>query len=398
MERGRRDRTEEVDLTRRKDAISPPGLGGQSDDPGTTRKNRFYLPTLDGYRALAILLVLMVHGTDRIFAPRGTHPNGKMWFICLSGNHGVDLFFVLSGFLITTRLIEEFRRTGRMDLRAFYLRRAFRILPASITFLCVAGALGLLGIIHFTNLRLELFSCLTFWRNYLIFPVQTGWYTGHFWSLSTEEHFYLVWPAVVILLAPEGALPLAIGSVLAGMYCGVILHEGTSHLPWPFLVEMRSISYLASGCAAALVLGRPAMRAWVTEHLTPVAWGAIFVLALVAVRVPRMGCALPACLALLIVGTVLHPGWRVSRMLENRTLRWIGSISYSLYLWQQLFLLRIDVPADLAIQNSLWRFIPPFLCAAASYYLVEKPMLRVGHSFVKRWDVTENATDARQAA
>ncbi len=137
------------------------------------------IPCLDGFRCLAILLVIVCHSLPDCNPP---------WL----GKLGVDIFFGLSGFLITALLLNERAQTGRIDLAAFYKRRAFRILPPALVFLAAVGIGGLF------KTRLELAATLLFFRNYL--PIQHGSYaTGHLWSLAVEEHFYMLWPGLLVL-------------------------------------------------------------------------------------------------------------------------------------------------------------------------------------------------------
>src|SRR2546430_13139239 len=106
-----------------------------------------YLPTLDGWRALAILGVMVCHSGDAFFHADGPHPNVTLHSLTRHGALGVDVFFGISGFLICTRLIEEHKKTGRISLKRFYIRRAFRILPPYFTHLAALGALTAAGLI-----------------------------------------------------------------------------------------------------------------------------------------------------------------------------------------------------------------------------------------------------------
>src|ERR1700731_4102388 len=130
------------------------------------------IPTLDGWRGVAILLVLIGH-----FMPRTYFS-----LVRTIGGHGVSVFFVLSGFLITSRLLDEQERNGRINLLRFYLRRIFRLMPCAWTFLLVVWTLGIVK-------PGEIESCLFFFRNYVAFGPSGP--TVHFWSLSIEEQFYL---------------------------------------------------------------------------------------------------------------------------------------------------------------------------------------------------------------
>jgi peptidoglycan/LPS O-acetylase OafA/YrhL len=174
--------------------------------------DRHYLPTLDGWRAVAILAVLCCHAG---WPTAALAPYGAM---------GVSVFFALSGFLITRRLMDE----RRIDLKDFYRRRAFRILPPIVVYLAVVAVLGL-GLRVIPMDRSQLLASLFFYRNYLTPPVSQGWYTGHFWSLAVEEHFYLVWPVLLSIVgfrrarwvAPALALAVAVWRVVDGRFAWV---------------------------------------------------------------------------------------------------------------------------------------------------------------------------------
>jgi peptidoglycan/LPS O-acetylase OafA/YrhL len=184
-----------------------------------------YLPTLDGWRAISIGLVLMSHSPVSCTVPvLGALLRSLSDF----GGVGVELFFGISGVLICSRLLEEESRCGRINVKGFYVRRFFRILPAALLYLLVIAILAAFHIIPLP--AMDWFAALLFFRNYLMLfeylhhnPLAMHWYTGHFWSLSMEEHFYLVLPAILVgfrkkRLRVLGGLALAIAlwrSVLA---------------------------------------------------------------------------------------------------------------------------------------------------------------------------------------
>src|SRR5579863_5096023 len=146
------------------------------------------IPTLDGWRAVAIIGVVCAHIT---------WPNPSLSNFFGNGALGVQLFFALSGFLITTRLLEEYDQTGRISWRNFYIRRAFRILPPAFFVILALAILGLL--LHIIPMSTDqLAASAFFYRNYFAGKVGSSWYTGHFWSLAVEEHFYLLWPLILV--------------------------------------------------------------------------------------------------------------------------------------------------------------------------------------------------------
>jgi peptidoglycan/LPS O-acetylase OafA/YrhL len=326
---------------------------------------------LDGWRALAILAVLGCHG------------------LALPGSIGVDIFFGISGFLITSRLLDEQSRNGRISIVRFYLRRAFRILPAYLAYLGAVAILCGLGWIAIS--RLEWVSCALFLRNYLPAIEGHGWYTGHFWSLALEEHFYLLLPGLLVLVRSRRRratglliLALAIGlwrviefrlSWLDGIWPNVNFYTRTDTrldgLIWG------SIWGLLYSCSARV---REKMKRWLS---TPVWMGVVIALVVCMIWTPPLTMLWTAMLIpVLLLGTLLRPAAAFSQLLESALAQWLGRVSYSLYVWQQLFL---APPAAQAvgsplwtIQRGPWNFLALMVVACASYYLLERPLLRLG--------------------
>jgi len=346
---------------------------------------RGYLPTLDGWRAIAILGVMVTHATDALLTRGGPHAS-EFWFAATRyGAKGVDLFFGISGYLICWRLLEEHEAFGRISLKGFYIRRFLRILPPYFTLLAVLGLLALAGVI--TVGRSEFLHSVFFLRNYFAPAPGAGWYTGHLWSLAVEEHFYLLWPTLLVLWTPNRALTrLAALALLIAVWRVAVFH-------WPAVDPFRNafsryertdlrLDALLWGCGIALVMWRPAARTWLDRHLTPGVW-ALALAALIAVIVVNPPLELlwqSLLIPLVLVGTVLRPGAPAGRLLESRPVRWVGRISYSLYLWQQVFLAGAGVALALGpLQRLPLNIALVFVCAATSYYLVERPMIRLGH-------------------
>ncbi|HEY3998516.1 MAG TPA: acyltransferase, partial [Candidatus Xenobia bacterium] len=288
-----------------------------------------------------------------------------------------------SGFLICSRLVEERHVVGRVRLGAFYIRRAFRILPPMLAYLLVLLALHREVPVG----RIEFLSALTFWRNYL--PAWTmaygqGWYTNHYWSLAVEEHYYMLWPCCLILL-PYRKLPWIAGGValVVAVARHVVLNRPWL---WPagqqeyFHTELR-LDGLLLGAMLALLVDLPEWRTRLSVWTRPAVWWGV-ALMLVGSIVAAVGqdgrCLLLGCL---VLGTVLHPATWVGRLLESNALRWIGRLSYSLYLWQQLFMKPVAMPAALPVplQTLPINFCAALLCAWLSYRFLERPLIRLGH-------------------
>jgi peptidoglycan/LPS O-acetylase OafA/YrhL len=351
-----------------------------------------YIPTLDGWRAVAIILVLAHHFITSFCAPEGPRPNPSLYAFGDTLAIGVDIFFVLSGYLICTRLLEERANTGRISLKAFYIRRAFRILPPYLFYMAVLGTLATLGLVTFV--RQEVITCLLFVRNYLP-RVYWHWYTGHFWSLSVEEHFYLIWPPLLVfagvkrngvrqagLLAFGGALLIAAWRTLDHRY-QLFVHLEPNTMD-NFRSDVR-IDELFWGCGLAVLLQAASLRRNIARVLSVPVWSVAIILLLSCVWMqPHFELVWQSILlAALLTGTSLNPDSIPGRLLEISAIRWIGRISYSLYIWQQLFV--APYPHKLGwLQDPPWNFAAAFLCAAASYYLLERPMMRRGKVLAAR--------------
>ena len=172
------------------------------------------IPSLDGMRAVALVFVLANHV---LFA------QDTPWLLLWDGQMGLRVFFVMSGFLITGMVMAEKRKTGRIDLKRFYLRRALRILPVIVVYLGALAALTAAGWLRVP--AAELWTSLLSIRDW----VPGNWYTGHFWSLSFEERFYLVWPSLVIWGVWKRAYP----GRDRGARRGAALPRGAARLPAP---------------------------------------------------------------------------------------------------------------------------------------------------------------------
>ena len=368
-------------------------------DPSPAKPKFAYLPTLDGWRAVAIIMVLCSHGADSLEYVLGKRSLRLAIFLDEYGRYGVQIFFALSGFLICSRLLVERQQRGRISLKQFYQRRVFRILPASMLFLLVAGLLSLLQVVS-VPIRSWLIALATF-SNYVR---PTTWYIGHYWSLAVEEHFYMLWPGLVVLLAGwrrglAGAVVLAL-LVAAWRFWTYKWVYYTSYATFSSRTDLQA-DCLLWGCAIAFLYVDESARSWMTKILRPVPW--MFVLALaivVALHNPAdwkvrqfESVVLRILIPMVIVGTVLHSTSIVGRVLESKPMRLIGWLSYSLYLWQQLFVVPRDarVPALGVLQAFPWNVVTAFICAAASYRLVEQPMIRLGHHLTKPAKMTPKA-------
>lgn len=337
-----------------------------------------YIPTLDGWRAIAILLVLFDHAIYQTFHTYG-------W--TLVGGHGVEIFFVLSGFLITGKLLED------GSLRKFYTRRVFRILPIVFFYLGVVMFLG------FALHRIPLFwseiaASLLFVRNYFVYPMATstgiGWFTHHLWSLSIEEQFYLIWPLVLLKIGKgttRGRLLAAV--LLFSAWCAVfaLVHVGRFWHLWGWhWIPILNFVGLIVGCVLRIAFS----NADATTVLNRIFSGrSLFVVVVLAAYVAyfhsRITIFDPLICGLAVCATLVEPNALVGRLLELSILRWIGRLSYSLYIWQQLFLGYGVIFRPLGALNRFpINVVATLAVACLTYYLLERPMMRLGHELTSR--------------
>ena len=351
--------------------------------------DRSRLPVLDGWRAIAISLVVWHHATMSAYVDQDLY-----WATSKSqlGAFGVDIFFGLSGLLITTLLLQEYQRKGSISLPGFYTRRVFRILPPVFALLLVLSCLGLI------QSPLELASCLGFFRNYL--PDTAGSYTRHLWSLAVEEHFYLLWPAFLVWICRSlkdmTGRPVAYLSIFFGLWRVLVEQTGlTSHVlagvNKHFRTDLRADALLW-GCFVAFLIATPESRQTMRRYLSaPVVAVAAFAAVLCVVIYSMLSSLWFAMLVpVVLTGTMLHPEWIFCRILDLAPIRFLGRLSYSLYLWQGLFLVSGWSPGSLhglgILQRWPWNLPAALAAAAISYFLIEKPCMEFGrHVAAQGW-------------
>lgn len=354
----------------------------------TRSSTQGYLPTLDGWRALSVLGVIFCHDTIHSLgwiSDRWLYDHGGI---------GVDVFFAISGILICSRLLAEEQTHGSIGLRSFYIRRATRILPAAFVYLCAIAALCSSSLIH-VGVR-EWLGSLFFFRNYtsLLGTNTARYYTEHFWSLAVEEHFYMILPCILVLTNKRyRLLAMSVIALLVAARCLVQLHSR----PWPqiqFHTDTRLNSLLIPAIFAVLLAQRRERFRSMLE-LWPIA--AIGVLLTLSIplgefwQVTLLAFLMPC----MVLGTVLNPLSLIGKFLEMDVLRYVGRVSYSLYLWQQLFFVSHFGPAPRGIFQS-WpvNLAMTFLCAILSHRYIEQPMIHFGRRLAGRRAMALDAPDA----
>lgn len=353
--------------------------------PRIREAEQFHIPTLDGWRAIAVSLVIAVHSNSMLMN-NGSAPARSLALFLTHSGYGVDIFFALSGYLICTLLLYEKRETGTISLSRFYVRRAFRILPPMLLYVFVITVLSLLAILPRLDSG-ELSAAVLFYRNYY----SGSWYTDHFWSLSIEEHFYAVAPVLLLLFNSRQAMRISFG--LIAVCVGVRVLEYSLDLFPGTLIQFRTENRcdgLVWGAVLALALQNSTARAWLQRRIN--AWTffatitATIILLVYFNSQPERRTIVAAIMPILICHTVLNPHRLIGLILEFPLLKWIGRVSYSLYIWQTLFLVPGIRPLG-AIQTFPLALICPIVCAILSYYFVERPMIALGHRLTGSLDL-----------
>ena len=341
-----------------------------------------YSPPLDGLRAVAVLFVLFIHAQFAAFA---------------GGFLGVDIFFVLSGFLITSLLLREYDQTGGIDWRAFYVRRALRLLPALGLTLVLAVLMELhRGNLTHREIARNVFAALFYVGNWLrAFGGASLSKLDHTWSLSIEEQFYLCWPLALWWMLRTFSKQ----NILRWLMC--LIAFIAAYRAWLFWPDRFARAYfgfdtrldeMLVGCVLAGLLywQRDAVAAhWAKLRyivLPLVLCGMAWMLSFTAYGEARYPLGLFTIAALgaacLIAEITLHPqGW-LARGLGTAPLRYIGKLSYGLYLYH--FVIFSTTPPPIAhpiASRQMLDFLATFALAALSYHFIEQPCLR----FKTRW-------------
>jgi peptidoglycan/LPS O-acetylase OafA/YrhL len=317
-----------------------------------------YVPALDGLRAVAIAMVIGYHVNQTVIP---------------AGYWGVILFFVLSGYLLTRQLVAEVEENGRIDLGKFYRKRALRLLPALVVVCIVVLILGAAwsqvgpAIGHFANYA-------------RIAGLDLGVLT-HTWFLAVMAHFYLLWP-LVIAAVPGDRRRLVVGLLALAALAWKAIATAVVEPGWVYNATDTNAAALLVGCFLAVVRPRPWRFA---------GWSILALLVLMFFPVfGEEGAAFlwGDFIAIALAVAILQYAVSRPESLETGRLLWLGEISYSLYLWHYV-LLRMEI--------SIWLALPlSFVAAVASWYLVEKPAMRLsarleGKSEIKSETATSGA-------
>src|SRR3954447_2282397 len=347
------------------------------------------MPGLDGLRAIAVLAVFVYQ-----------FHNGGGWLP--GGFLGVDVFFVISGYLITSLLLSEFRKEGRVDLIAFWLRRARRLLPAVgvlIAIVMVAGAFFDLG--QISTLRGQALASMAYVTNWDLILSHQSYFDQfarpslfrHLWSLAVEEQFYLLWPiAFAACMVRFGQKRLVIGviagAIASSLLMAILFDPGNPNRVF-YGTDTRATPLLI-GVALAFFWHPERLKAQ-TGTLAPVALNAMGALGLSMIAITFLtvhdydvslyhgGFLLLSVWTAMLIAALAHPAASIGRTIGNPAMRWLGVRSYSFYLWHwpvlELTRPGIDVPLNgpalFALQLGL-----TLALADLSYRYVEQPFRR----------------------
>ena len=347
------------------------------------------IPSLDGLRAIAVSLVVLSH----LAGTRAFPVSARLIDELDAGALGVRVFFVISGFLISLILFDELGGAGRIRLARFYFRRTLRIFPPYYALLLLLAGLAAAGRIFLAPG--DLLHAVLYTSNY---NPGRSWRVSHTWSLAVEEQFYLVWPALLIWLGRRRGLAVAAAFVIAAPLLRVSLWMLDTAMEPAIRVHSETIAdAIAVGCLLAGFRALLHRLAWYRALLaSPAVFFAVPVV-LVAhelgsyplldvgfgYTVVNVGCAI------IVDRVVTYPGGWVGRILNCPPLVLAGVLSYSIYLWQQIFLARGCGQAICAFPVNI---LATIALAVGSYLLIERPSLALrrrleGRLFGERRDI-----------
>ena len=341
-----------------------------------SHNNKLRISSIDGLRAISILFVLIDH---YIYFSGNNFLNPYFSFL-INGKNGVDIFFIISGFLITTILVKEHLRDGQISLTTFFLRRAFRILPALYFLLFIYFILSKSNVIHF--------SMQTLLNSIFLVSQLKGvrWENFHLWSLSVENIFYILLP---LFLNRFKNIPY-----VKIFYSSIILLLILPFIRYYFYTQTNLSTFNIFFRCEGLIFG--VLIALITlfvqpkikfSHISLVFISTVVIIILINFissfnNSITLNYILKQYSSILYVFVFALLFWCVINLktgiiysiLNNSILTFIGIISYSLYLWQQLFFSRNDI---FHFDNIFFRLISLFFISICSYYFIESPFSRL---------------------
>jgi peptidoglycan/LPS O-acetylase OafA/YrhL len=346
----------------------------------TTQTRRLgYVPQLDGLRAIAILLVVVVHINNQDF---------------LGGWLGVELFFVLSGFLITSLLTQEHDSSKSIAVGNFYMRRVLRLTPAFWVFLAVAVTWELTHPGATSTFLTYIFYAVTFRANFYPHWPPAG--VGQLWTLSLEDQFYFIWPIILVISLRRGgrelAMKVAVAGIVLSIASGIGLVIGREWIVAIYHSSELNVQALFIGCVVGLMFTGGQLDRFATSKVLRFATLVATAILLLSIVGPNWqtspwffaGPLALYCLmcAVVIAGVVLQPTEWVARWLSKPLMVWVGKLSYSIYLWH-LWVFDVLVNHTAAI-GAVEEILITLALAIGSYYVVEQPFDRLKTRFQGR--------------
>lgn len=380
----------------------PTGVG----TPATTATWRWLpnLPALDGIRGLAVLLVVLTH--VKLLVPYEVTGIDRIDDLIDGSYLGVDLFFVLSGFLITTLLLDEAGTSGTVRFGAFYTRRALRLLPALYVLLAAHGLYAWIVDLSWLQEWATIRSAVLYVSNWqLVFrPLTAVPDLGLLWSLAIEEQFYLLWPAVLLVFFGPRQPVRAVAGGLVALILAVALWR--AHL-WHEGVFWAQLAVRTDTRVDALLIGALLASLWVrgvlpTRGVNQAAWvGLVTILACLATFDITTGVGYKGGLTLFslaaaaVILGLIEGTWEGRRFFDLAPLRAVGRVSYGLYLWHYPVFYAVSVQGETWTNRERVAVALTITAAATvgSWYLVERPAL----SLKSRLGVARPASPPRVA-
>jgi peptidoglycan/LPS O-acetylase OafA/YrhL len=341
---------------------------------------------IDAWRCIAVTMVIISH---LLKFSNPWYREHLPWIIMgraqMIGQFGVKIFFCISGYVICRGLLSEIKMNGRISMRAFYVRRFLRILPPLCLYIFGLVLLALCGIVDIQQSQLVyagLFLC-----NFDL--GKCGWLLGHTWSLAYEEQFYLVFPIIFVVAATSGRR-WAVSAVTTVMMIASLAAIYSNREDISFATS--TFTFMLTGCIAAMyweeiapVLARLSVAAWLMLSFTAFMMGSIVIWPSATGAVLN-AVFLPALVCVMVLATPVKSR-RIADFFLNSTVVYLGKISFTIYLWQQL-------ATSAATIKSPWiNFIAlggTVVIGILSYRYLERPLMRAGSAFSKR--VVENAS------
>jgi peptidoglycan/LPS O-acetylase OafA/YrhL len=347
----------------------------------------------DGIRGLAAVFVVLTH--LHFWKLLENHHLLNPALTPLFGATGVQAFFILSGFLITALLITELESTGSISLKYFFIRRSLRIFPLYLLFL------ALVTLIYYIDTRVTTTASLLFAYSYLYNFIPKSLYTpflGHTWSLAVEEHFYLFWPFIFVIAFKKHRTPLLIVIVLY-LLSTPVLHTYLDNIGlsksyfvarWTFIASYN----IAMGCLLAMLMlsgsAQSIIRRYLSGRRSLIVSGLLYVFPAtvygLSVSFDNIFSSYIRCIGIagMIGWLYTHQNSLAAKCLECRPLKYLGTVSYGIYMYQGLFLATGPArhaghfwPPTSQLNGLFWVIIVTPL----SYHLFEKPFIRLKHKF-----------------